>query len=477
MAATSNPSVTLPIVTIRLDFTSVISDVQSGIVPYDSFWLSCYKEGSSSVHGKVKAELDDDDPRREKVKFTGQEGVSLASTEGNPSYLASCPALSIVNTPLSLPIQEYEDPKKSHIDNPQRIVTFDVSPDKSQVTTGFLDGTVAIYSISPPSQTIASSAQENGDGTKRKVTITPYATAKVHLSSVTSLRFFPSSKVILSGGADFILHILPANNPPPNTGATASLTPDRITPARSLRGHTRPISDTAIIARGRNVLSSSLDGTIRLWDVGSGEQIRILSSVRGPILSMSLGERGQTAFLADAVNTNGNGVEYDEREVETRDKLVFCSLQNGSIECFDLSTKRSVMQSSRSPSSLSSISYSSRYNLLATGSTRGLISVYDTQALSNSTVPLVKFKRNESSVEDVSFMDMNSVELCRHLGIGLAIATADGLPYVAGSFGSNQVRVAKELVGVDCDAVRCVRTIEGEVWIAGDDAVLRRYAL
>ncbi len=65
----------LPICTLQHDFQSVIQDVLDGVVPDDKFWVSCYKLGEPSVHGKVTATLDDRD--RNKVLFRGHDGVAL----------------------------------------------------------------------------------------------------------------------------------------------------------------------------------------------------------------------------------------------------------------------------------------------------------------------------------------------------------------------------------------------------------------
>lgn len=43
---------------------------------------------------------------------------------------------------------------------------------------------------------------------------------------------------------------------------------------RKLKGHSRSVTDTAILERGKNVVSCAKDGTVRLWDVGAGKQIR-----------------------------------------------------------------------------------------------------------------------------------------------------------------------------------------------------------
>lgn len=57
MANTDTP-LTLPVITIDPTFASVIQDVDSGIIPSDQFWISCYKTSQSSVHAKVHVELD-----------------------------------------------------------------------------------------------------------------------------------------------------------------------------------------------------------------------------------------------------------------------------------------------------------------------------------------------------------------------------------------------------------------------------------
>ena len=100
----------------------------------------------------------------------------------------------------------------------------------------------------------------------------PSGTSKAHVSTVTSLRFFPSSRVVLTSGADFALTILPAEPPESSSYTTAKLTA-----ARTLRGHTRAVTSTGIIARGRNVLSGAKDGTVRLWDIPTNHFIPVLA--------------------------------------------------------------------------------------------------------------------------------------------------------------------------------------------------------
>ena len=72
----SESTIVLPIATVQPDFESIVNDVFSGLVPEDKFWLSCYKTGEDSVHGKVHITLNERD--RNVVDFEGQGGVKFA---------------------------------------------------------------------------------------------------------------------------------------------------------------------------------------------------------------------------------------------------------------------------------------------------------------------------------------------------------------------------------------------------------------
>lgn len=244
-------------------------------------------------------------------------------------------------------------------------------------------------------------------------------------------------------------------------------------PARTFKAHSRVITDTAIVSRGRNVLSCAKDGTVRLWDVGGGKQIKVMgSSGYSPIMKMALGAKSSEWRMASG--SGDDRAHIDEREVDTGDKLLFCALQDGTFEAFDMGTKASAFHSEKGENAsgaLTSISYSTSHNLLSMGSIHGVVTVYDTRRLS---APLATFSRNGASIEDLAFVsDSKGPDSS---AVGIAIATEDGLPYIAGIRPDGGPRVDAELVGVDCEAVRVIRVDPtGGIWTAGDDGVVRLY--
>ncbi|KAL6307327.1 WD40-repeat-containing domain protein [Sparassis latifolia] len=478
--------VRLAICTIQADFPDVINDVRTAAVPDGAFWLSCYKTGEPSVHANVHAALDDHD--RDLVRLSPSHDVRLS---WQAEYSAACPALDLPDTPLIIPIQSYPDPSPSDPRRAHKITAFDVAPDRSQLATAYSDGTIYLRRTSPLSSSAPSPR--------------PYARAKPHLSTPTVLRFFPSSRVLLTAGLDFALTILPADPPPPSTPAQPA--PTRLSPVRTLKGHTRAVTATAIVGRGRTVLSASRDGTLRLWDVPSAAQIRALPSAGGacvPILALTVGARqGEGDGEGDA--------DVDPREVETSDKLAFLALADGSFEAHDLRTKRPIL---RVPSTaplpacaLQAIAYDAPRAALATGDAHGVVRIYDVRA--GDARPLAAVQRNTAGIEDLAWLPSPSPPrspspssrsrspspasfphphpngiTSAAAALTLAVAPADGLAYLLTLGHGGAVPGARaELVGADCEAVSCVRAFpaeEGggaEVWSAAADGVVRRYAV
>lgn len=100
----------------------------------------------------------------------------------------------------------------------RQLYTVDVSNDEKLIAVGGADGLCALWDALDRTEAFVLSG---------------------HLLDVTRVRFFPSSKVLLTGSLDFTLRIWSAD-----TGQCAAV----------LKGHRGGIEDIAILGRGRNVL-------------------------------------------------------------------------------------------------------------------------------------------------------------------------------------------------------------------------------
>lgn len=75
MSSSSHKSIALPISTVQHTLPSVASEIYNAVIPSELVWLSCYRHGEPSVHGKIRLSLDEED--RGKINFEGKEGVRL----------------------------------------------------------------------------------------------------------------------------------------------------------------------------------------------------------------------------------------------------------------------------------------------------------------------------------------------------------------------------------------------------------------
>ncbi|KXN87837.1 Proteasomal ATPase-associated factor 1 [Leucoagaricus sp. SymC.cos] len=469
--------ISLPVVTVQRDFCDVIRDVDEGIAPVDKFWVSCYKSGETSVHAKVEVELDE--VKRDLVRFRAKDG-DVEFSEMESGYNVGCKPLDIPPTPVVLSVQDYNDSERTNPLRPQRISAFDVAPDATRFATGHLDGSVIVYpstALSSPEPFSNAPKTQQINSSKRKLV------SKPHVSNVTSLTFFQSSRVLLSSGADFALSILSAEFPDSWSESTSGLG-TRVHPVRVLRGHTRSVTSACILGLGRNIVSSSLDSTLRLWDVPSGGAFSTVYA-SSPVLCLCTGARMPTPPDGEDLPASGSPPP-DERETpEVAHTVTYAGLQNGSFEVFDMRSKSSIYKSSSTSSvPINAISHLASQYLLATGASDGVVTIYDVRSI---TAPLTLFRRNEASISDIEFAPQSPSTSSidgEGYNVGLAIATTDGLPYIA-SLIPEGPGVQAELIGVDCDPVRNIRVRAGsgdyrkklEVWSASDDAIVRRYIL
>ena len=232
---------------------------------------------------------------------------------------------------------------------------------------------------------------------------------------------------------------------------------DGINP-RTLKGHTRAVTALAIIGVGRQVLSGSKDGSVRLWDVSSGSENRKWTMPgRGAVVSLVYVEGG----LGDDA---GGGVLVSLQSGE----IVVLHLEGGPEPASALRIIPSAVEAGTV-----SFAYDESTRLLATGQTDGVIALRQLSS-SGESGPSKLVRRNESPIYSLAFAPSQTAGRA-----DLLVGTAAGLPCrlrVSSSEKEINVAVVEEYAGWEAVGVECWGVEpDGGVWSAGGEGGLRRY--
>jgi WD40 repeat protein len=211
-----------------------------------------------------------------------------------------------------------------------------------------------------------------------------------------------------------------------------------------------------------------LDGTSRLWDVGSDKQLRSFDS------------QGFSGVNCIALDTQG--------------KLLTTGLGSGMLEIWDLAAGRRIHQINRmtfprgdAPNAsdrwtqevcggISALDVNTGQYQILSGTTNGVLTLYDQRTLSsiinegdvNVMPTLANWKRNGATINDVKFIDDKSSEVI--------VATSDGTPYRLGLDHGGIPHVIDEYCGWDVDNVEAIAfDHNNRVWLAGSEGNARQY--
>lgn len=388
-------------VTVQADWTDVIADA----LRHNStgtFWVSCYKRGSPSVHGAAKVTIVGD----RKVQLTGHDGIILESIT-NHSFRVKIPEYDNVE------VEVYGTGRRTNI---AKISSMDVSPEGALFVAGSEDGTLRIGET------------ESGRITQE---------LKAHIQYVNTCRFFPSGQVVLSGGGDFLLKVWSVL--------------DGSCPV-TMKGHIRPISDTAIIDRGRNVISSSYDGAVKLWEVASGSTIRTLLQHEDRVNSIALDSWESTLETSLAL---------DPKEVATDGKLVIAASESGTLYGLDVrASEEAFRRKSYNKAPLRACAYSAQHSLVVSGTSEGVVEIFD---IRKTDQVLNRFQRGTAGIASIVFTapsSSSSALSSGQNGPGLIIGCDDSGVYETKPIqGETTVQVLREYVGYDLDGPARARVV------------------
>ncbi|KAI7902093.1 WD40-repeat-containing domain protein [Cokeromyces recurvatus] len=378
----------LPFVSVQADWDQVVREVASNTIPSGSFWIACYLKGKESVQGSVEVNRTKD----YEITLEGKDDVVVTNLNSR-AFKVECPKLGIKDITVYSSKQEFSLIKDKPVN------CLDISPN-GQLFAASHESKASIGSIM--------------DGNISTV-------LEGHVSDVTTVEFFPSNLVVLTGGADFQLKIwsvLDGSNPV------------------TLKGHTSAITNTAIISKGRNVLSSSRDGTIKLWNCGTSSTITTMGNYKVPVNKIILTQL-PSQYEAAPIET------LDPMEVETSDKLVLAALDDGSVRGIHLGTKEEIFAIPTNGIPLTAIAFDQETEIIFIGNKDGFMLAY---SLKEQKI-VSQWKRNGYMITSIVIMLNKNGEKI------LCISSADGSVYQTASLTNTKIQVEAELTGNELEAV------------------------
>jgi hypothetical protein len=134
-----------------------------------------------------------------------------------------------------------------------------------------------------------------------------------------------------TGITQFVARLLRIRTPESTLLVEASDQPPTSTEIRRFVGHEDPVASVVFSPDGQRILSGSLDRTVRLWDVESGEELRRFGRQQNPVYSVALSPKGRYALSSDGLNVHlwevdtGNEVRQFKAHYDVVMSVVFSS--------------------------------------------------------------------------------------------------------------------------------------------------------
>ncbi|NWI54030.1 PAAF1 factor, partial [Calyptomena viridis] len=211
------------------------------------------------------------------------------------------------------------------------------------------------------------------------------------------------------------------------------------------------ILDTAIVDRGRNVLSCSRDGTARLWDCGKSACLDVLVDCGSPINGIAVGAAD------DSLNLGTPEKPPSEREVGTEGKILLLAREDKKLQGVGLQSRQPVFLFVGSDAFNCCTFLSSTYILA--GTQDGNIYQLDVR---NTNAPIQVIHRSGAPV--LSLLPYRD---------GFIASQGDGTCFIL----QQDLDYVLDLTEADCDPVYKVSSWEKEIYTCCRDGIVRRYQL
>ena len=228
--------------------------------------------------------------------------------------------------------------------------------------TGHTESVLSV-AFSPDGNTLASGSHDNIVRLWDAVTGEHKRTLTGHTDKVTSVSFSPDGNKIASGGWDETVRLWDARTGTLiRTLARKSVPSVQDAPTLGRRSHGAYYKDfvysVAFSPDGNSIASGSRDGTVRLWDAGTGDLIHTLTGHTSEVHSISFSEAYSVAFSPDG-NTLASG-SADE-----------------TVQLWDARTGKLIRTLTGHTEGISSVAFSPDGNTIATASADETVRLWD----------------------------------------------------------------------------------------------------
>ncbi|KFM72641.1 Proteasomal ATPase-associated factor 1, partial [Stegodyphus mimosarum] len=214
----------------------------------------------------------------------------------------------------------------------------------------------------------------------------------------------------------------------------------------TLTGHTAAITDTAIVDRGRNIVSVSKDGTARLWDCGKSACLDVLTKENGNI--------NCCAIAAVDIDVGRPEAPPNEREIATEGKLLLLGCESGVLKGIGLQSRKQIFEY-KCDSAINCCCFTSS-TAVAFGTQDGKITLFDLRA----RLPVTVWEESASPV--LCLISVKNGLFCGR-GDGSCIFTA---------FNQDQ---CIQLTGPGFDPVYCIASNGTSIFTGSRDGIVRKY--
>lgn len=294
----------MAIVNIQDSVEEVISDVESKSIESESIWLARRFSG------------DEDHQEFFQIK------VSLDS---NGKLVFECPDVtfsrsSLHNYMVTIKGECYElvsPTSKINMAN-DGVSAVAMTKDEQLIIVGNENGDIVQYDTSSHQKT--------------------WEVKEAHYGPIVKLVVFPSDKVLLSVGDDFQTKLW-------------ALDPNTTTSTRTFLDQKKEITDAALIGKGRNFMTASLDHSVDLWECSTGKVVskfQRIDNMNDPCTCLTISSTAEKIPVGESV---GGDLLF-----ECEDKVVYVGYASGTIQQFSVAGHFQTQVKYQFDSGVSSIS-------------------------------------------------------------------------------------------------------------------------